>query len=459
MVKLNGVKTAVWGVWALLPGIGEAATFVPNSEEGGNAAVVLFKGNGEDERNRKGTTDFAALEEAFFELLGRCDSPLLIERDAAEDELFEQFARFEAIWQDRRFLTNGEISPEARRRFELAEARFAQKAFEECLAAFEATFELEAEAAKTSEDKGNGEETVNEENKENEKDGENDGILRGRVRLRWGKTARIVYLTPDWSAFERRDGDGRRRRPSVRFSAPELAPEFDATELTLETLWELADSEDGENAGNRATEQDGEVAGNAGKTTVVGLFEALIGVERREWPLPLPSFAREDGGNGGKKGIEEIGGNKRSGEDDEDERGRGGKERANVFQSGEVRAFVGTPRLKSNGETTAIVRLEFAEAFDAFDSHRVWWDKNDFALCVDGDWSGNDGDAAKKRRWKPVRARTRERSARGVAFELDFPSEPALREAVARGAARLDCRVPRFFLRAAIPVSGVETPR
>ncbi len=447
MGGINGWKTAILGVLALSSGIGETAAFASTEENGRNAAVVATEENGQDAATD--STDFAAFEEAFFELLGRCDSPLLAERDAAEDALFERFAQFEAVWQDRRFLTNGEISPEARRRFELAEARFREKTLEDCLAAVQAVFELDAEDRKDGESASNGK------NDGNTEDGGNGADLLGRVRLRWGETARIVYWAPDWNAFERRDGDGRRWRSSARFSTPELEPEFGATELTLETRWELVEPETGKDAENKAAKKNGEFAKNAKETTVVGTLEGLIGADRRDWTLPLPELASEDGKNKKDDGIgedERFGRNATSGEN---KRGNEGEKRENVFQSGELRAVVEAPRLKSNGEITATVHLEFAEAFDAFDSHRLWWDNDDFALCVEFD----GGETAAKRRWSPIRLQIRERSTRGSAFALDFPSDPAIREALERGTARLSCRIPRFFFRASIPISGVETAR
>lgn len=475
--------------WATFAGLSEAAalkTLGKNEEDGGfERSAILTKdvGNEKNEENRKigenresgreavDAADFAAFEEAFFELLGRCDSPILSERDAAEDALFERFAEFEPIWQNRRFLTNGEISPEARRRFELAEARFRQKMFEDCVVAFAGAFERGGGTAivgENGENASNSRLGKNEKNEVNNGNGEDGGETRGVVRLRWGEGTRIVYLIPDWGAFERRDDAGRLWRPSDRFSAPEIAPEFGATETALETRWELDDWEDGTVAEKNGTAEDdeigeskasagnGKVATGGGKTTVVGLFEGLFGVDVRDWRLPLPAFARENSENEGDEKNKEDGNGEGKRVDWEKSTG---PNRANVFQSGEVRAVVEPPRLNVNGETTAIVRLEFAEAFDAFDSHRVWYDRNDFALCID-DGSANGGDGSpSKGRWEAIRLRTRGRSVRGVAFELDFPSDPALRKAIERRTARLLCRVPRFFLRATIPVAGVETVR
>ena len=109
--------------------------------------------------------------------------------------------------------------------------------------------------------------------------------------------------------------------------------------------------------------------------------------------------------------------------------------------------------------TTASVRLEFAETFDAFDSHRILFDKNDFVLTIEDEANAGaktDGAEFAGRRWEPIRWRVRERSARGALFELDFPDDATLREAATQGRARLDCRVPRFFFWARIEVAGKE---
>ena len=59
-------------------------------------------------------------------------------------------------------------------------------------------------------------------------------------------------------------------------------------------------------------------------------------------------------------------------------------------------------------------------------------------------------------RWAPIRLRVRERSVDGALFELDFPNDAALREAVAQGRARLACRIPRFFFEVGIEIRGIE---
>lgn len=438
------------------------------------ATVEKEKGN-EGNGGNEGTR--AALERAFGETLARCESPILTERDAAEDALAERFAEFEPIWQDRRFLTNGEIGAEGRARFELAEARFRRRAFDECVAAFRAAFELDAAAIPETREEKIGE--VDEVGEIGETD--EVGETRGRIRLRWGTPLRIVYLTPDWDSFERRDGEGGRWRPSGRFSTPELAPEFDASELTVETVWErVAPERNGENGGNGEAEPIGEIRGNAaigengGKTTVVGAFEGLIGGDFRVWSLPLGKTAAKFGEN------EENSENKTArGETVEEDERENRVDFPTVFQSGDATATVGETLRKENGETTARVRFEFAEAFDAFDSHRVWFEKSDFALTIDqndgeeksgGKDKENGEDEVKEenkvkekgaerageRRREPIRLRARERSARGVLIELDFPNKPSIQKAVEEGRARLECRVPRFFFWARIPVAGEE---
>jgi hypothetical protein len=185
-----------------------------------------------------------------------------------------------------------------------------------------------------------------------------------------------------------------------------------------------------------------------------------------------------------RKSVEENDREKKNGEDGETATTRQTLEPnvdfSSVFQSGDAVATVGETTMKENGETTVRVRLEFAEAFDAFDSHRVWCEQGDFALIIDaGDDKAGASDVfdvsdaenesrtktkadeeaeadAKRKRWSPIRLRVRERSANGALFELDFPNDAALREAVAAGRARLACRVPRFFFWTRFNVEGTE---
>lgn len=474
--KQTASATAFWVVATLAQNaaIGDVVKTGEVCKTGENNASAAL---GENKEDGEGGESRDALERAFWETLARCESPILTERDAAEDALVERFAEFEPIWQERSFLTNGEIGAEARARFELAEARRREQAFEECVAAFEAAFEIDAPSVPEARSKGVGEVGGIGGNNEVDEvdgidgnsevdevggiDGNNEvgkvgevGEARGRIRLRWEAPLRIVYLTPDWSAFERRDAAERRWRPSGRFSTPELAPEFDATELTVETVWERVETQNKENKGNKENSEDGgNEASGKNAATVAGLFEGLVGGDFRVWRLPLTASRTENGEDG--------------------ENGETFDDYPRVFQSGDATATVGETVLKENGETTARVRLEFAETFDAFDSHRVWFNKSDFALSIEqNDKEDNDGqneeaeweDELKEaeperttgRRWEPIRLRARERSARGVLLEFDFPNEPTIRAAVEEGRARLECRVPRFFFWIKIPVAGEE---
>ncbi len=516
---------------------GKTAASQANVENAENTRNDALDENKENRQNKKDAA-LEALEEAFFETLGRCESPLLVERNEAEDALFERFAEFELIWQDRRFLTNGEVGAEARQRFELAEARYREKAFEECVAAFKTTFEAfapESEEGRARDEKGKNDEQnrrKREKGGNNEiggdgkdggtgEDGESGKSLRGRVFLRWEKPLRIVYLSPDWSAFERRDAAGNRWRPSGRFSAPELAPEFDASELTLETIWERVDGEgappelkNGEGASlERKNDENGKNEGNSEKrATVVGVLKGVVGGDFRVWTLPLNRIAIEnaaDRRNGGNEKSGRDGANGREGKDDREREKRDaatdvGGARPSVFQSGDAVATVGETTINEDGGTTARVRFDFAEAFDAFDSHRVWCDKDDFELVIDIESENLDFDAVSSldeeisasrtktsedkenktgetsetgvseglevsgelgelgeagpvgQRWAPIRLRVRERSVDGALFELDFPNDAALREAVAQGRARLACRIPRFFFEVGIEIRGIE---
>lgn len=470
-------NVAIWRRCVALIGVAAAT----------GAAFGASNGDWSDWAKSEREAESAALEETFFETLWRCESPLLVERNEAEDALFGRFAEFEPVWQDRRFLTNGEIGAEARQRFELAEARYREKMRDERLAAFQTTFETVADEADETR-KRDGEGKNDAPNGENGRNGE---TLRGRVLLRWEKPLRIVYLAPDWSAFERRDGDGTRWRPSGRFSTPELAPEFDASELTLETTWERVDEEK-----TTSDEEKGENAENGeGETTVVGVWEGLIGGDFRVWTLPLGTVASENAENAEIERAGESGRGEQTAEKREETASVGGVDFSTVFQSGDAVATVGETTINANGETTARVRFDFAEAFDAFDSHRVWCDKRDFALVIDGgdektvvvadidasgmeNASGTEAEEGKKseatgrsgtneingrnaggRRWEATRLRVRERSANGALFELNFPNDAALREAVAQGRARLACRIPRFFFWTRIEVAGVEKRR
>ena len=184
---LGAVLVAVLASGAASGETGKIGGMEGIGENSASAALGKSKESGEGGESR------GALERAFWETLARCESPILLERDAAEDALVERFAEFEPFWQDRRFLTNGEIGAEARARFELAEARRREQVFEECVAAFEAAFEIDAPA--TPETQNGKEEAIGEIGRIEGNEGVGEigevGEARGRIRLRWRAPLRI----------------------------------------------------------------------------------------------------------------------------------------------------------------------------------------------------------------------------------------------------------------------------
>jgi len=300
------------------------------------------------------------LEDAFFELLWRCDSPWLSERDYAEDELAKKFVEFEPIWKNREFLTDGEISAEARQRFELAEARWRRASAQKSFDSFRIEWNVE-------------EPTTDEEGK---------GTRLCVVRVEWNATSRIVYFVPKFeSLFWRDKTDGTVWRPVARFSSPELLPEFDATSLEIETTLERVEGDDAEN----------------GEITRSLTFEALVGVDARELEIDVEALQERTISAGGLT----------------------------------VKGALGTRTEKD--ETLVAFRIDYDDPFDAFDSHRVWFEKSDFALKFEDE----------KR--TPKRMKTRERSAAGTEIALYFDSSDELDAATLSGQARVAARLPRFF--------------
>ena len=90
--------------------------------------------------------------------------------------------------------------------------------------------------------------------------------------------------------------------------------------------------------------------------------------------------------------------------------------------------------LKIEGaQCVATIALNYDGAFDAFDSHRVWYDRLDFALAPD---------AEESRLLVPDAATRSGRTATGERVELRF----TLEEEVDASRARLICALPRFFV-------------
>ena len=294
------------------------------------------------------------LEDSFFALMAEFDSPLIKDRDAAEEELSRRFVEFEPIWKDRRFLTNGEVSFEARHRFELVEARRRMDV---------ATLARRAFGARWSVERGE--------------------TTYGKVDVSRSEPTRIVYLTPEFDSFFWKDADGSVWRPVARRSTPEISPDFGDETIEIETSLERVDSE---------------IADAPEKSR--GSFTTLVGLDLRE--ISIRVFA-----------------------DDREE----------TLKSGELTLQGATARRLEKGGWSVSFRLKYDFPFDAFDSHRVWFDKDDFALVCEN----------RTERIVPTRLRLRNRSANGVDVDLEFDDDVELDVALIAAQARLECRLPRYF--------------
>lgn len=313
-----------------------------------------------------------ALVDEFFTLTSEFDSPLLRDRDLAEEELTRRFVEFEPVWQDRAFLTDGEISAEARQRFEFCEARWRRETFDRAHETFQAAWTLKR------------------------------GAERGSVRISWSEPMRVVYLVPVFETFLWRDPlELLELRPAAIHSAPEILPEVDEQFVELETKLDFANStQKGE------SERDGDIVDSLDaerRADGIGSVEVLAGLELREWILPVSI----------------------------DDRKR------RVFRSGDLTLDAPIAKRREKGGWIVRLGLEYDFVFDAFDSHRAWLVKDDFALKI----AGSD------QKLKPVRTRFRARNARGVDVELEFADDLELDSALADGRCRLICRAPRFLAR------------
>lgn len=310
-----------------------------------------------------------SLEDEFFELMWLCDSRVERERDDAQKELTRRFAEFEPVWQDRTFLTDGEIAEESRRRFQLAEKAYREARVEEALSAFDAQWIVAAPV---------------------ETDGEK--TRAATVRVSWRVPIRFVWLAPDFHVFQWRESETRRYwRPRALFSSPEILPEFEHDHIDLDVILE--------------PDFEGNVGARVAPEKVLA-FDALMGVDPRPWGLTIDSETATP------------------------------KE----YRSGELTLRGPNASRGENGGWTVSLRLEYDAAFDAFDSHRSWYDVDDFRLvCPEFD--------------EPVKAtrlRARERGAKGERVELEFAADPELDKAFQKKDAVLFCRPPRFFVRTRI---------
>lgn len=313
-----------------------------------------------------------ALEDAFFDLLWRCDSPVPADRDAAAEELTRRFREFETIWMDRAFLTDGEISAVAAARFLDAEDASRADRVAAALRSLDALWNVEPPRP----------------------DGDGVSTRRAALRLSWGEQTRFIWLAPVFRSCRWLDpADRGMWRPRARYSAPELQPDPDARFLDVETVLERADA----GADDDVPETDDDDASAAA-------FDALIGVDCRPIAIPV------------RVGV--------------------GEERE--FRSGDLTLRGASARRgDDSGRWRVAVRLQYDAAFDAFDSHRVWYDKGDFRLRTSA--SETPGAA-------PTRLRAMDRAPGGERVELEFDVDSAIDEAIASGAALLECRLPRFLV-------------
>ena len=311
----------------------------------------------------------ATLEEEFFDLLWRCDSTSLTRRDAATRELTRRFWEFEPIWSDRAFLTDGEIGCDARLRFERAEEETRLASLDAAKNAFAARIDF-AETKETRE------------SLDAPADGTNDAASErrlGTLNFSWDVPLRLVWLAPILSDCATRDaGTNALWIPSSRFSTPELQPDFDAQGVGYEAYFVRGEEP------------------TPGEFDEGILFDVVAGAEPR--PLALAFPASEE----------------------------------RVYRS--LGLTVAVSPLKIEGaQCVATIALNYDGAFDAFDSHRVWYDRLDFALAPD---------AEESRLLVPDAATRSGRTATGERVELRF----TLEEEVDASRARLICALPRFFV-------------
>lgn len=196
------------------------------------------------------------LEDAFFDILWLCDSPVERERDDAQAELARRFDEFERVWMNRVFLTDGEIEEEPRRRFLRAESDFWNAKREQTPATFDVELRVGAP------------------------DGEGDALSRpATVCVSWRAPLRVVWLAPDFRALLWRDPETDRFwRPRSLFSAPELQPETDSDRVELELILEPVPDD--------AAPSD-DAPGSA------FAFDTLVGIVPTPLALPLADDASE----------------------------------------------------------------------------------------------------------------------------------------------------------------------
>ena len=304
------------------------------------------------------------LEDAFFDLLWRCGAPRPREVEAAKRELAERFVEFEPIWTRRSFLTDGQISEQARRIFEEVEEERRAALFARASTEFVARLRVEP----TSDDE----------------------TRRAIATLALPTASRVVWLAPDVSRMLLRDA-GRLWRPRAPFASQEIAPEREDAELEIETLLEpTLEFDESAPIGDRSFS-----------------CAALVGLDLRPLAIPLVVNGRVDAKRG-------------------------------ALRSGELTLREPTIAFdERRARLRVALRFDYDAAFDAFDSFRAWFDRDDFELEL--------GAEEERRALRPTRLFARGRSVSGSNVELDFSLASALDASPRVGRASLRLLLPRFF--------------
>ena len=198
----------------------------------------------------------AALEDALYDALWRGGSLRDAARNAAQTELAERFPDWEPLSSDRRFLTNGEISPTSKSTFEAAEDVYFNGVYDRACDEFRATVaspDLNAEPPRVP------------------------------LVVRLPARARVVYLTANCADFLLRDpATGETWRARARYAAQEIAPEPGDANVEFEIT--LEPSDEGEPGEGEANEGEG-IGAKVG---------ALIGFDLRLLAIPFaPARAGE----------------------------------------------------------------------------------------------------------------------------------------------------------------------
>lgn len=204
--------------------------------------------------------------------------------------------------------------------------------------------------------------------------------MRGKTSIRWREPCRVVYLVPALDAFQW-GSEPVALRSVTAYSSPEIAPRYDESCVDIET-----------------TLEETEIVSNDNR----GKFDALVGLDPREIELPVQV----------EEGVTET------------------------LRVGELTLSGAAALQLEKGGWRISLRLRYDQAFDAFDSHRVWLDKNDFNLkMLNGELIA------------PVKMRLQARNPHGADVVLEFADDVELDVAIVAGGARLSCRLPRFFAR------------